>query len=74
MMDRVSFGWVVGKVLWAGFPYHMEVALFDSVLDPMILHINGLASLNLGRAFGEIASRLIVIDDDGWPLGVTKIN
>ena len=46
-MYGVGFEWVVGKIVWVGLPYHLEVALLGSVLDPMILHINGLLHLTL---------------------------
>ena len=71
VMYWMGLGRVVGKVVRAGFPYHMEVALLDSILDPMILHINGLASFDFGRAVGEVASRLVVINDYGGTLRVT---
>ena len=74
MMNGMSLRGEIGKVCWSWGPLDFEIALLNSVLNPMILHGDGLGSFHFGCPVGQIAGSTIIISDKGGVLGVTKIN
>ena len=49
------------------------MALLDAILDPMVAHVDGFAAADLGGAIGNFPSRVVVVDEKGGALRVTKI-
>ena len=54
-------------------PADFELGLFNSVLDPMVAHVDGFAPLDFGRFVSHVTSRCIVIGDDSRFLWVAKV-
>ena len=69
----MSFGEIVGEVVLTGFPDQLEMMLVNSVLDPMVPHVDGLAPSDFGGAVGYSSSWHIVVDDMGRSLGVAEV-
>ena len=53
MRGRVVFGYVVGNVFGARAPVDKELALFDSVSNPMEAHVNSPGAFLLDLAIGK---------------------
>ena len=49
------------------------MGLLNSVLDPMVAHVDGFAPLDFGRFVSHVASRCIVVGYDSWFLWVAKV-
>ena len=62
----VMLGEVVGEVAGAGGPLDDELALADSVLDPVEAHVVGFGALDAGALVGESVGGRVVSDDWGW--------
>ena len=73
MVDWVGLGRVVGEVQGAGCPLDFEVAVLNAVLNPVIAHCDGFASLDLCGAICEVASCRVVVGDKRGTLGMAKI-
>ena len=69
----MSFGEIVGEVVLTGFPDQLEMMLVNSVLDPMVPHVDGLAAFDFGCAVGDSSSGYIVVDDLCRFLGVAEV-
>ena len=54
-------------------PVELEVSLLDTILDPMVPHVDGLAAFDFGCAVGYSSSGDIVVDDLCRFLGVAEV-
>ena len=59
----MGFRWVVGQVVWVGFPLGFEVALLNAILNPVVAHVNCFATTDFGGAVGDLAGRSVVVGD-----------
>ena len=73
MVYWVGLGRVVGEVQGAGCPLDFEVAFLNAILNPVIAHPDGFASLDLCGAICEVASGRVVVGDERGTLGMAKI-
>ena len=69
----MGFGGEIGQVGSAGSPFEDEMAQFDAVLDPVVPHVDGLATFYLGGTMSNIACWLVIVGNDCWKLGVTQV-
>ena len=63
-MNWVSFGGIIGKVVFARCPLDGEVPLLDPVLYPKVFHGDSFAAFDLGGAVGEFSSCTVVVSND----------
>ena len=73
MVDGVGFGWEIGQIGSTGRPFEDEVAHFNTVLNPVIPHVDGLASLDLGGTIGDATSWRVIVSNDSGLLGMTEV-
>ena len=67
MSGRMLFGEVVSKVASARGPIYVELALFDSITDPVKTHIHSFGSLLFyGVVDDAEGSGVISLDWCGW--------
>jgi hypothetical protein len=71
MRWRMMFTVVVCQVEFPGTPIDMELALIDSVLDPVEAHVNSARLLLFDVVIGDPTSRRIVSLDWCWWLWVS---
>ena len=69
----MGFGKIVGQVVWSRFPNQLEMILINSILDPMVPHVNCFAAFDFCGAVGNSSSWHIVVDDLFWALGVAEV-
>ena len=74
MMDWVGFGRVVGYVRLSGGPFEKELGLCNSVLNPMVAHVNGFAAFAFGCPVGHISSGSVVVGDNGGLLRMAEVS
>ena len=63
-MDWMGLRWEIGEVFRSRGPFEFEVTHVDTVLDPVISHVDSLAALDFGSAIGDAASWSVIIRDD----------
>ena len=69
----MGFGGEISQVGSSGSPFEDEMTQFDAVLDPVVPHVDGLASFDLGGTMGNIACWFVIVGNDCWKLGMTKV-
>jgi hypothetical protein len=70
----VVLGEVVGEIVDAALPMHVELALADAVADPIKAHIDGFGSLLLNCVVGNTHGAFVVsLDSCDW-LGVAEFS
>ena len=63
---------VIGEIIATCFPMDCELDLFDSVSNPVEVHVNGFGSFLFDRVIGDaFSTRVVCLDGSGW-LGVSQ--
>ena len=73
MVYGMRLGREVGQIVRTRAPNDFEVSHLGSVLNPVVLHKNGLALLDFRGAQNDVAGRCIVVGHLGWLLWVPEI-
>jgi hypothetical protein len=68
------FGEIIGKVVAAASPVNVEVALFDSVLDPIESHVDGFGSSLFDGAIGNARGAGVVSLQGSGALWVAHVD
>ena len=61
---------VVGVVVGSGFPVDDELALLDTVFEPVESHVDGFGAFLLDCVIGDALSTSVVSLDRSWWLGM----
>ena len=64
---------MVGKVVRAGLPKELKMALVDSILDPVVSHVDCFTTSDFCCSVGDAARRFIIVDDNGGRLRVAEV-
>ena len=73
MSGRVMFRPVVGEILGAGSPEHVEMAHLDAILDPVKSHVDSSRSLLLANVVGDVVGCQIVSNHHGGRLRMAHL-
>jgi hypothetical protein len=73
LVDRQRLGEVIRKVVYAGNMLHAELALMDSVLEPVETHIDTFGELRCEGPVSQTDSELVVAQNGRRGLGVAQV-
>jgi hypothetical protein len=65
---RMMFGEIIGKYGTAGLPVHTEIALMDTVMHPIEVHVDGFGAALFDCVVDDSVSTGIVDLDRCWRL------
>jgi hypothetical protein len=71
--DRVGLGGEISEIEFSGSPFGLEVPLSNSVLDPVIAHVNGFAAADFGGAISDATGGFIIISESSSSLRMAEI-
>ena len=74
VMDWMGLGGKISEIVFPGPPDSLEVALFNSILDPVVAHVDGFAATDLGGTVGNTPRGFIVVGECRGGLRVTEIS